>query len=67
METYIVEIQTKDGKETCKKTIELNPEQVKWIKEGLELGINVPLYATTYAKKKYGDTIIGEVLSIVKK
>lgn len=65
METYVVEIQTKDG-QTHSQVIDLNLEQIRWIKEGLELGITVPLYITTKEKKRFGDSIIGDILSIKK-
>lgn len=48
------------------REMELSPEQVSWVEEGLKLGIEVPLYATTYAKRKYGDCEIGRIIDITK-
>lgn len=53
---------TLDTKEVI--NLELSQEQLKWIEDGLRLQVKVPLYSTTCAKSKYGDCIIGNILTI---
>lgn len=43
---------------------EMTPEQVKWIENSIKLGLSVPLFSTTYAKKKYGDCEMGKIIKI---
>ena len=45
---------------------EMSPEQVKWVEEGIKLGLPVPLFSTTYAKNKYGDCEMGRIINITK-
>lgn len=48
------------------REMELSPEQVRWIEEGLRLGVDVPLYTTTCQKIKYGDALIGIITKLTK-
>lgn len=51
----------KDG---SKVDMELSAEQVGFITSNMILGKTTPLFATTKAKMKYGDCVIGEIISI---
>lgn len=67
MDKYTIVLKSDKYPETGdEREIELSPEQVKWVEEGLKLGIDVPLYATTFAKKKYGDCVIGNIIKLTK-
>lgn len=46
--------------------MELSEEQVMWIERHVLDGVSVPLYATTMAKRKYGDCKIGDIINISK-
>ena len=46
------------------REMELSPEQVGWITKNMLLNKPTPLYATTMAKKKYGDCKLGDIISI---
>ena len=52
-----------DGK---KVEMKLSDEQVRWIEKYTLDGVVVPLYATTMAKRKYGDCKIGDIINIEK-
>lgn len=44
--------------------VELSDEQLNFIYKQQELNKDVPLYLTTYAKSKYGDSKVGNIKSI---
>lgn len=67
MEKYKIILKSEKYPETGdERELELSPEQVRWVEEGLKLGMDVPLYATTFAKSKYGDCKIGSIIKITK-
>lgn len=47
--------------------MDLEAEQVGYITSKMILGKTTPLYSTTKAKKKYGDCLIGNIISIKQK
>ena len=48
------------------RVCEMSPEQVRWVEESIKLGLPIPLFSTTFAKKKYGDCEMGKIITITK-
>lgn len=46
--------------------LELSTEQLEKIGDNMQESRSTPLYSTTYAKAKYGDCLIGNIISIKK-
>lgn len=55
------ELKLKDGRT---EIMELSDIQVERIYQQLHQGNSVPLFATTFQKKKYGDCKVGDIINI---
>lgn len=47
-------------------TLVISKEKAKEISDSIKDSGSVPLFATTFAKSKYGNCIIGRIISITK-